>query len=92
MYCLVESDGSAAIAEVKLLYLAQDPVGPTTKAVEGTDAGSSHVADGVEDELWLEELSVVELSVVELSIVELSVVELSVVELPIDEEPDVVEA
>lgn len=46
MYCLVESTGRAAIAEANVLYFAHDPLGPTTKAVDGTDVGRSQVAVG----------------------------------------------
>ena len=64
MYCFVESFGRAAIAEVKLLYFAHDPLGPTMNAVEGMEAGRSQVAVGAADDVWLTVL-LVEVSLVD---------------------------
>ena len=58
MYCFVESFGSAAIAEVKSLYFAHDPLGPTTNAVDGTDAGRTQLANGATDDVGLAVLDV----------------------------------
>lgn len=43
---MVESAGRAAIAAPMLELVAHDPLGPTTKAEEGIDAGRVQVKDG----------------------------------------------
>jgi hypothetical protein len=75
-YCVVESTGSAEIAAVIFAKLAQDPLGPTTSAVDGMVADKTHVLDGKVDVFELVALDEDDISVFE----ELPVLELTAME------------